>query len=285
MHSAATTDQAFSTTPTARGASQPTVSFMATLGSEWMKFASIRSMWLMAVLALILTVGITGLLSWVTGWSFDDWGDADRASFDPISFSIVGLVFGGILFVVMGVQLVSAEYSSGMIRQTFTTTPKRGRVLLAKALVITIASLVLGTIVTLASFYTGQFIFEAYDMNTVSLSDGDARRTILTMIATTPMFPLMGVAAAFLLRSAAGAITLILGLLFVPSMFGGLLPRRWQEDVMAFLPGSLADSLAFHHIDSDNPLYADPAIAAVGVIAWIVASLGLALIVLNKRDV
>lgn len=284
MHSAATTDQAFDT-PAARGASQSSVSFMATLGSEWMKFATTRAMWFMAVLALILSVGITGLISWVTGWSFDEWSASDQASFDPITFSITGLIFGGILFVVMGVQLVSAEYSSGMIRQTFTTTPKRNRVLLAKALVIALVTLVASTIVILATFYTAQAIFGAYDMNTASLSDGDAQRTLIALILTAPMFPLMGVAAAFLLRSAAGAITLILGLLFVPSMFGGLLPRRWQEDVLAYMPGSLADSLAFHHLDPDNPLYADPAIAAVGVVVWVVGALGLALVMLNKRDV
>jgi hypothetical protein len=284
MHSAATTDQAFDT-PAARGSSQPSVSFMATLSSEWSKFATTRSMWFMAILALVLSVGITGLISWVTGWSWSDWPEAEKASFDPISYSFAGLIFGGILFVVMGVQLVSAEYSSGMIRQTFTTTPKRARVLLAKVLVITAVTLVISAIVITATFLTAQAVFGAYDIETAGLGDPDARRTLLTLIATAPMFPIMGVAAAFILRSAAGAITLILGLLFIPSMFGVVLPRRWQEDVLAYLPGSLADSVTFHHLDPDVAMYADPAIAVVGVIAWVAASIGLALFFLYKRDV
>ena len=97
--------------------------------------------------------------------------------------------------------------------------------------------------------------------------------------------PIVGVVAAFVLRSAAGAITLVLALLFVPGMFGALLPRRWQEDVLAWLPGSLADSVAMHHLDPDNPLYADPALAAALLVAWIVALTAGTWYLLNRRDV
>jgi ABC-type transport system involved in multi-copper enzyme maturation permease subunit len=246
---------------------------------------TLRSTWISAILALVLSVGLTVLVSWVTGWSWDDWSEADKASFDPITFSIIGIIISGIVFVVMGVQLVASEYSSGMIRQTMTTTPRRERVFLAKVLVVGIATLVLGAVIGLANFLAAQAVFGAYDMRSASVTDGDASRMLIGLTATAPMFPIIGVSAAFILRSAAGAITLVLGLLFVPSMFGALLPRRWQEDVLAYLPGSLADSVSLHHLDPDNTLYVDPALASIVLVGWLILVCGAALVMLKRRDV
>jgi ABC-2 type transport system permease protein len=145
--------------------------------------------------------------------------------------------------------------------------------------------LVLAAIIFIATFQAGQMVFAAYDLPTASLTDADARRAMIGLVATAPVFPIIGVVAAFVLRSAAGAITLVLALLFVPGMFGALLPRRWQEDVLAYLPGSLADSVAMHHLDADNPLYADPTLAAVLLVVWIVVLIGGTWYLLNRRDV
>lgn len=270
------------TPPIANG---PSISFLATLSSEWSKFVTLRSMWINVILSLVLSITMTGLISWASAWSYDDWGTSDQASFDPIMFSVSGAIVAAIVFVVMNVQLVASEYSSGMIRQTMTTTPKRSRVFWSKLLVSSIVVTILTAVVSVGNFLVAQWVFGIYDAPTASLSDGDTRRLLIGMILTAPTYPIIATVAAFLLRSAAGAITLVLGLIFVPSMFGGLLPRRYQEDILAFLPPSLADSIAMHHLDPDNQLYADPSVAWIALIAWMVVFCAVGLWFLNRRDV
>ena len=210
---------------------------------------------------------------------------SDKAEFDPVLNSLVGGIFGSILFVVLGVNLVASEYSSGMIRQTMAITPRRGRVLLAKVLVVSAISMVAGPIVNVATFQTGQAVYAAYDMPTANLSDGDAfRSVVLGMAVTAPVLPILGISMAFLLRSAAIAITVVLALIFLPSFFGPLIPRRWQEDVLAFLPGNASNSIASSNL-SDSPMYLDPWLAAVVLAVWMVVFIGGTHIVLNRRDV
>ncbi len=262
----------------------PSVGFGATLRSEWTKFISTRTNWISIILAIVLSAGLTALLSWSIGFTWDDWSANDQASFEPISFSMSGLLVAGIIFVVLGVNLTASEYSSGMIRQTLTTTPKRGRVLWAKVLVVTAVSLVFGLIINVLVIWTGNLVFAAYDMPTASLGDSDTLRALAGLTITTPVFPIVGVAMAFMLRSAAGAITAVLALLFLPSMFGPLLPNRWQEDVLAWLPGPLSDSISIGFLSDDSAMTKGIWEATIGLVIWMILFVGLAGWFLKKRD-
>ncbi len=266
--------------------STPAVPFTATLASEWDKLVTVRSTWITLALAAMLSIGTTALFAWVTGWSWGEWSAADRAAFDPIEFSFVGTMFSTILFIVLGVSMVTSEYSSGMMRLTMMATPKRSRVLLAKAVIVTAVMLVVGTLINIANFLTAQAIFGAYDLPTVSLGDSDAFRVVVLGVGLTgPVFPLIGMALAFIFRSTALAITAVLALMFAPSFFGELLPRRWQEDVLAWLPGQAADSFAIGHLYPDSPMYLDPALGLVVAIGWLVLFISGAWLALNRRDV
>lgn len=261
------------------------ISFTATLASEWTKLVTVRSTWITLALALFVSTGITALVSWATGWSWSDWDAADQADFDPVLSSLAGSIFGSILFVVLGVNLVATEYASGMIRQTMTVTPRRGRVLLAKVLVVSVIAMVAGIVVNVATFLTGQAVFAAYDIPTASLSDGDAfRAVVLGTAVTAPVLPILGISMAFLFRSGAIAITVVLAIIFMPSFFGPLIPQRWQEDVLAFLPGNASNSIATGNLD-DSPMYLDTWLAAVVLAVWMVVFIGGTHIVLNRRDV
>ena len=263
----------------------PAIPFTATLASEWTKLVTVRSTWITLALSLFVSTGITALVSWATGWSWGDLDASDRAEFDPILNSLAGSTFGAILFVVLGVNLVATEYASGMIRQTMTVTPRRGRVLLAKVIVVSAMVMVAGIIVNVATFLAGQAVFAAYDVPTASLSDGDALRSVLLGTAvTSPLLPILGICMAFLFRSAAIAITVVLAIVFMPSFFGPLIPRRWQEDVLAFLPGNASNSITTGNL-TDGPMYLNPWLAAVVLAAWIVVSIVGTYIVLNRRDV
>ena len=112
------------------------VPFSATLASEWTKLTTLRSTRIVFALSVVLAVGVTVLASILVGRSWDSWSAADQADFDPALFPLVGGIFAGLLLPTLGVTAVTSEYSTGMIRLTLTATPRRGRVLLAKAAVV-----------------------------------------------------------------------------------------------------------------------------------------------------
>jgi len=274
------------TTPRDSAQSNSTVPFTATLASEWTKLITIRSTWTTLAMAVILSIGITALFSWVTGWTWDDLSGADQAKFNPIELSFIGGAFSAVLFAMLGVSIVTSEYASGMMRLTMTVTPNRGRIVLAKALIIAAVAIVAGLMISVANFLVAQAIIGAHDLTTTSLGESDAFRAIVVgAMITGPVFPLLGVAIAFIFRSTALAITTVLALIYLPSFFGGLLPRRLQETVLAWLPGQAADSFAVGHLYPDDPMYLDSTVGLIVAAFWTISSLVVATIVLNRRDV
>jgi ABC-2 type transport system permease protein len=237
----------------------------------------------MAGLAVLLSLGMTVLVTTVIGATWSDWQASDQASFDPILTSLSGTIFLGIILSVLGVTAVSSEYSSGMIRTTLTATPRRGRVLAAKALIIGAITLVVGTITTVGMFLVGQAILGSSGIPTASFGDDEALRTLLGIGIGSPVFPLIGAALAFLLRNTAGAITTVIALIFAPSIFGAVLTSWWQENIIRFLPGPATDNLAKLN-ESGSALYMAPGLAAIVAIAWVALFLGAAYAMLIKRD-
>jgi ABC-type transport system involved in multi-copper enzyme maturation permease subunit len=257
--------------------------FGGILAAEWIKLSSLRSVRIIFVLGILLSVGMSALVTAVVGATYDDWTPAQQADFEPIVFSIAGIFVALILFPVMAVNSVSSEYSSGMARVTFTVTPARWRVLLAKAAVVAGVTFVGGTLAILGMFFIGQAIFDGYGMGSASLGDGDAQRAIAGLCVTFPLFPVLGVALGFLFRSAVGGITSVMALIWAPEIFGPLLPAWWQENVISLLPGPASDSISIAHL-GDSRWYSDPAAGALIVLAWVVGGLAVAGYFLHRRD-
>jgi len=257
--------------------------FTSTLASEWAKVRTARSTWVCIALAITLCWAMTGLIALAVGSTYDDWGAAEQASFEPIMFSLAGIIFGFITLAVLGVLIVSGEYASGMIRTTFTATPRRGRVLAAKAILVVVLTTLTGTIAIFGMFFIGQAVMGSFNMPTTTLSNPDASRTLIGLSLSAWVFPLFGMVLGFLLRSTAGAITAIMAILWLPEFFGPLLPLWWRENVLSLLPGASVDALTIAHINS-SPTYHDVPIAAVVITTWLVVALGGTFFALTRRD-
>lgn len=279
------------TTTTYRGpytGTRPT-SFGATLAAEWSKLTSLRSTYITLLVTFVLAIGLSGAITLIIGSSINDWDPAARAGYDPIIMSFFGLVFSTILLTLVGVTFVASEYTTGMIRLTLTTTPRRGRVLLAKVLIITSVTLVVGLISSFGAFLVGQAILGSFDLRTASLTEPDALRTVLSFGLLAPMYPLLGASLAVLFRSTAAAISTVLALIFTPAIFGALLPAWWQENVLRYLPDRAADSISIGHLGSSgfgpSTSYLEPTTAAIVIGLWLTVFLGTATVTLYRRDV
>ena len=267
------------TTPFAARASARPASFRNTLAAEWAKLASLRSTYLILGLGLALSIGTTALVAAALGSTQESWS----ADFSPITTSMVGNIWALIIFPVLGVLVMSREYSGGLIRLTLTATPRRGRVLAAKLILVSGITFVFGLLTTVGMFLVGQAILGAYGMPSTNLGDADVQRVVLGLGAVTPFFPIVGLALGVLLRSTAGAITAVLGLLWLPVIFGEILPTWWQKNVMSLLPGPAMDSFTIAHIEP-SALNVDPVVGAVIAGAWLVAVVGAAYLTLVRRD-
>lgn len=125
---------------------------------EWIKLRSLRStLWaLVATVAGMLVIGIVTMAN--THAPSPDKAD----TFDPVNNVLAGIALGQLIVGVLGVLVVTGEYSSGAIRSTLTAVPNRPLLLAAKAGVFGTVTLILGEVVAFATFFAGR----------LALSDG-----------------------------------------------------------------------------------------------------------------
>jgi ABC-2 type transport system permease protein len=271
--------------PTQRIESTATPGFRTTLVSEWTKLRSVRSTWIMTGLAIVLSIGFSAAIALVMGLTFDNWSDTDRAMFDPVMSSMSGLLFSLILLIVLGVTIVTSEYSSGMIRTTFIVNPQRTKVFAAKAVIIGALGVVIHAIAVPGMFFTGQAMFAAYGLETTSIGDNDATRFVIVLVCVSSLtFTLIPLSIACLLRGTASAITASIGFFILPSMLSPLLPVWVQQNVLRYLPDIATDSLS-GYTPPGAAMYLNQTPALIVVALWLAGALVVAAIVLNRRDV
>jgi len=253
--------------------------FIDTLSSEWSKLISLRATHVTLGLGFALSVATTAIVALAVGSAEGNWSK----NFSPITTSMTGNVFAIIVFSVFGALVSSREYSNGMIRLTLSATPSRHRVFFAKAIIVGATMIVVGLATTVAMFLVGQSVLGAYGRPTATLADGDAQRMVFGLGLAMAFFPLIGLALGVALRSSAGAITSVLGLLWLPQIFGAIIPVWWRENILCYLPSNGIDSLTASHIE-DSPAFPDPTLGAFIAAAWLFGMLAFAYVSFLRRD-
>src|SRR4029077_8860229 len=104
------------------------------------------------------TVGfsIIACVAVVSRWS--SMSVLDKLTFDPLSTSLLGVRFGVLAIGVLGVLLISGEYTTGMIRSTMAAVPRRLPVLWGKTGVYAVVALAIAIPTALIAFFAGQAI-------------------------------------------------------------------------------------------------------------------------------
>lgn len=253
------------------------------VAAEWTKLRTASGPRRNLVLGTVLGIVTSLLLAALVGATFDEWSAQEQADFDPTVYPLSGSLLMTIFYVAASVGAVTSEYRSGMVRPSLTAVPNRARFLAAKVIVVTAAVWLASAVAISGMLFGSQLIFAASDLPTAGLADGDFLRTFAVLIVTGPLFPVLSVVAGFLLRTSAASVTTMLAIIFLPSMFGGVLPGWWQRNVLSLLPGNAADSLALGHL-ADSEMYLRPLPAALVVLAWIAGALLVTYRVLVRRD-
>lgn len=228
----------------APAASQPglRVTQLRVVLSEWIKFRTLRSTMWTLLAAVVLTIGIGALFSAVTANQFHTFSPADRASFDPISTSLNGILFSQLAIGVLGVLLISGEYSTGMIRSSLTAVPRRLPVLWAKLGVLAGVAFVLMLVTTFASFFLGQALLSSHHLG-VSISSPNALRDVIGAALYVTVAGLIGMSLGALMRNTAAGISTMVAVFFVLPPVAGLLPASWSSHFVQYLPSNAGEAL------------------------------------------
>jgi ABC-type transport system involved in multi-copper enzyme maturation permease subunit len=214
--------------------------FAGVLRSEGRKLATVRStFWaLLAVLAFnVITAALLGAL--LPG----HLSAHQKATIDSVRVSLGGLHLSQIAVGLLGVLAVTGEYGSGMIRATLAAVPQRRLLLTAKALVLTAAAAAAGIAACLAAYLTFQAFLPAGDAMRTTLAGPGVLRAVIGAGLYLTVLALLGFGLGTVLRSSAGAVAVLFGVLFVPTLLTALLPSSWQDTIGPYLPMNAGDTI------------------------------------------
>ena len=132
-------------------------------------------------------------------------------------------------------MMVSAEYPTGLIWVTLSAVPRRGRLLAAKTAVFALVGLVVGEVLSFASFAVGQAVI-AGSAPTASLGSPGVLRAVAGTGLFLAVIGTLGVAVGALVRSTTGGVAVMVALIFVLPGLGQVLPSSWRNPMLKFWP-------------------------------------------------
>ena len=204
--------------------------------AEWIKFWTLRSTWITSFIAIALTVLFGAGLAAAFGQSEQH---QDMAK----NLITSGLTFGQIVVAVLGALIITGEYSSGQIRSSLAASPRRGRLLVSKAVVLTIVAFILGSVSVFLSWAISKpFLGEHAGSLTDSHYAGHIWGSGLVFVGIA----LMALGVGFLLRSTAGTITVIVSILFIISTPLQVAASKWEwiNKIIGCLPSTVSEAVS-----------------------------------------
>ena len=221
--------------------------------SEWIKIRSLRSTvyTLLATVVVVVGFGVVAALTSTGAIRARDGGE-DFGT-DPVAISLTGVMLAQLLIGVLGVLVITAEYSTGVIRSTFAAVPKRLPVLWAKAGVLAVVTGVPMLVAVFTAFFTGQAILSG-DGTGAALTDPGVLRAVLGSVGFLAGVALLGLAIGAIVRNTAGAIAALVAiLLLLPGLLGLVLPSGWGDTVVSYLPSNAAAAFTTVNPGGDLP--------------------------------
>ena len=246
------------------------------LKAEWTKLRTLPSTWRTAALTLALGIGfsVAVALSQISQWH--TMTAQQRQVFDPTSASMSGVMIAAVVLGTLAVRTVTAEYSTGMIRSTFSAMPARPLVLAAKAAATAAFAFPVTLLGNLAGFELGQRIFTSRHVAVTIAHPGVLRAMFFGAVAVS-FVAMIGVGIGGLIRHTAGAATTLALIIIGGLTVGQFLPAGWRQ----YLPGIATQAAVTVH-RSAGLLRPGAALVVLAVYAAIV--LGAASLRVAHRD-
>ena len=214
--------------------------FADVTGSELCKLRSVRSTYWALLAAVAFNVVTAALLGIFLPRALTSH---QRAVIDSTRVSLGGMHLSQVAIGLLGVLVITSEYSTGMIRATLAAVPQRRVVLAAKTLVLAVAAVLTGVAASFAAHLIFQAFLPAGDAMATSLADPGVLRAVTGAGLYLAVLGLFGLGLGAIIRSSAGAVAALFGALFVPSILISLLPQSWQNTVGPYLPMNAGETV------------------------------------------
>lgn len=273
-------------TPPRPSTAQATPRFADLLLSEWIKLITLPSTW--GALLGMIALGIVGaMLSGIRYFELSVMREAD-ASLTMYEVTMVAGALCPVFVGIVGVISLGAEYSAGSVQPTFLATPKRVRVLAAKAIVLFTTVAAAAAIMAFGAWGASYPFYARFGIE-ASMSP-EVLSVLLGVVCYLAFVAVFGLGIAALVRSTtAGSIIIFTATFLVPGISTLLPPGLTSTLVRSAVIGNGGFSMVAYPI-SDAPFwntqgYLSPAAGYLVVIVWTLIAVYAGAIMLRRRDV
>jgi ABC-2 type transport system permease protein len=267
------------------------LTFARVIRSEWIKLRTLRSTFWSLISTVVLIVGIAALVAVAIpdkSALVDRVGPAQQAAVEAqaatfaTTAATAGLTFASLVIAVLGVLVISGEFSTGMIRSSFTAVPHRFPVFAAKTLVLFAVAFVIGLVSSAASWAVAVPILTGKGY-TGDLFSSDTLWATLGTGAYVGLVAVFALGVGAILKSTAGGIAGALGVLLVlpiiASLVGGLTRTQWVQDAQHYLISSAGQGMSGL---ANGGL--EPWANVVIVLVWAAVAFAAGAVLLQRRD-
>ena len=252
------------------------------LHAEWTKLRTVPGTGWLLLVVVVLTVGLSWLATSAVHFQA-------RELQDQVKISLVGVQAGQAVVAVLGVLIITGEYSSGMIRSTLAAIPRRWPMLAAKATVLTGMVLLAGTVAVLGSLMLarltlpGNGFTAANGFTVLSLTDPETLRATAGSILYLALIGLLSLGMATLIRDSAVAVGVVLGVLYLfPILIQVVGDPDWKRRLEQIAPTNAG--LGIQSTVDLQSLAISPWMGMGVLAAWATTAMVAAAVMLRWRD-
>ncbi len=216
------------------------------LTAEWTKIRSVRSTVWSLLAFVVVAIGFSTLVATVVSNNWNKPGPhPNHATLvtDPTALIFgAGFGIGQLAICVLGVIVISSEYSSGTIRASLLAVPLRVPMLAAKAVVFALLDLVASAITVFAVFFITTAILRSHIV--ITLSQPGVTRADIGAILYLTVLGLFALGIGGLIRHTAGAIATVIALVLVVPPLISLIPGTIANHIHGYLPTVAGELIA-----------------------------------------
>jgi ABC-2 type transport system permease protein len=205
----------------------------------------------------------------------------ERADRHPLDIALAGVNVSQLAIAVLGVLVITGEYSTGMIRASFTAVPMRLPVLWAKTAVFATVAFLLMLPPVLIAFFASQAILSRHHILQISFSHPGVARSVIGGAVYLMLVGIFALGIGAIVRSTAGGIATFAGIFFVIPPLMNILPTSWNNAISEYLP-SEAGRQIFSLTHGAHTLSPWP--GAMLFVGYCALTLAIAALLLVRRD-
>ena len=252
--------------------------------AEWTKIRSVRSTVWSLFAFVAVAIGFSTLVASVVSRQWNAPGN--HPNHVTLVTNPTALIFGAgfglgqLALCVLGVIVISSEYSTGAIRASLLAVPKRLPMLAAKAAVFAAIALVASAVTVFAVFFISTAILSSHV--SISLGQPGVTRACIGAVLYLTVLGLFSLAIGGLIRHMAAAIATVVALVLVVPPLISLIPGTIAKHVDGYLPTVAGRLIAQTSQQPDDVL---SAWQGFGVFClWTVVLLAVCGYLLKRRD-